>query len=74
MHTVKSALSPEVHKCRVISFASLQPLFVQQKGLKPKLHLALSMGENKTLNSKDKTLLKLFAGYHQNWNRINFTF
>jgi hypothetical protein len=32
------------------------------KGLEPKLHdLALSMGENKTLNSKDKTFLKLFA-------------
>jgi hypothetical protein len=31
------------------------------KGLEPKLHdLALSMGENKTLNLKDITLLKLF--------------
>jgi hypothetical protein len=30
--------------------------------LKPKLHdLALSMGENKTLNLKDKTSLKRFA-------------
>jgi hypothetical protein len=29
------------------------------KGLEPKLHdLALSMGENKTLNLKDVTLLK----------------
>jgi hypothetical protein len=31
----------------------------QLKGLEPKLHdLALSMGENKTLNFKDVTLLK----------------
>jgi hypothetical protein len=35
------------------------------KGLKSKLHdLALSMGENKTLNLKDKTSLKRFARYH----------
>jgi hypothetical protein len=36
-----------------------------EKGLKPKLYdLALSMGENKTLNLKDKILLKLFERYH----------
>jgi hypothetical protein len=34
------------------------------KGLEPKLHdLALSMGENKTLNLKDKTSLKRFTRY-----------
>jgi hypothetical protein len=38
---------------------------VTAKGLEPKLHdLALSMGESKTLNLKNKTLLKLFARYH----------
>jgi hypothetical protein len=32
------------------------------KGLEPKLHdLALSMGDNKTLKLKDKTLLKLLS-------------
>jgi hypothetical protein len=35
-------------------------MIVNYKGLEPKLLcLALSMGENKTLNSKDITLLKL---------------
>jgi hypothetical protein len=37
----------------------------RSKGLKPKMHdLALSVGENKTLNLKDKTSLKLFSRYH----------
>jgi hypothetical protein len=40
----------------------MNSLNVSKKGLKPKLRdLALSMGENKTLNLKDKTLLRLFS-------------
>jgi hypothetical protein len=45
-----------------LSQGFLQPSFQAafRKGLEPKMHdLALSMGENKTLNLKDITSLKL---------------
>jgi hypothetical protein len=45
----------------------------QVKGLKPKLHdLTPSMGENKSLNLKDKTSVKLFERYHAIDTHIKF--